>query len=650
MKKLLSYLFLILVCISLFSVQSYDANKNPLKKNSLQSLSSGWEMKLAPDTENFVNVYFKTENLGCIYTGYYSVKRTTDGGNTWGYGTRPSLGLDGLNGGIFSNGNDIFTAGYLIMGNKALTPLLGSSDMGLNWFVVTNFSSELEMGRLLIQSLFKKIGFVDINYAWVPISRKTNDGGNHWFIPYMGEDSSVNVAFVCPVSVSYTDTNILYGVSWNGYIGKCVYGVTGGLFNVIKQGSFSKICVVDSSNILALSNTRIFRSVNAGVTWDSTAFPVKLFSISFPDQNTGYMTGSNGKIYKSTNKGATWISQITPTTDSLVDCCFLNTMTGYVIGANGTLLKTNDAGGPNPVSISGSVLYSDNNQPATGGYVKAIKLNKVTGNIITFDSAQIQPNGSYSLTNVPQDSVDIGVYPNSTTQNDWVMTYYPSTIYWQSATTIYPTGNLTNINVGAIRLSSATNLNSVNGKVMRLNDSPMLANLKDAVLYAKNGNTFVRCGISDASGVYHLPSLPAGNLKIICNRLGFTGDSITLNVTSTSNIDSINFYLYKVPVGIKQIGSEVPSEYKLYQNYPNPFNPATILKFQIKDSRFVTLKVYDVLGKEISTLVSENYRPGTYEVTFDGRHGGSSSLPSGIYFYRLQAGDFTETKKMLMIK
>jgi len=302
-------------------------------------------------------------------------------------------------------------------------------------------------------------------------------------------------------------------------------------------------------------------------------------------------------------------------------------------------------------TVAGNIQYSDNGQPATNGYVKAIKLDRSTGNIITFDSAQIQPNGSYILTHVPQDSVDIGVYPNSTTQNDWIVTYYPSTVFWRTAIKLYPTGNLANINTGVIRMYPVINTNSINGKVMRLNDF-ILGNLKDAVLYAKSGNTFVRCGISDANGVYHLPSLPAGSIKVLVDRLGFSGDSTIVNITASSNIDSVNFYLNLYSIGIRHIGSVIPAENKLDQNYPNPFNPATNIKYQIAlhggsstNNKLVTLKVYDLLGKEVVTLVNENQSPGVYEVTFD-----AGSLPSGVYFYKLQAGDFLEVKKMLLIK
>ena len=100
---------------------------------------------------------------------------------------------------------------------------------------------------------------------------------------------------------------------------------------------------------------------------------------------------------------------------------------------------------------------------------------------------------------------------------------------------------------------------------------------------------------------------------------------------------------------------EVPTCYYLYQNYPNPFNPSTKIKFTIPQSAsplhgaarggLVTLKVYDILGNEVATLVNEEKPAGEYEVEFNG-----SNLPSGIYFYKLQAGNLVETKKMILLK
>jgi hypothetical protein len=295
-------------------------------------------------------------------------------------------------------------------------------------------------------------------------------------------------------------------------------------------------------------------------------------------------------------------------------------------------------------TVSGNIYYTDNNQPATGGYVKAIKLNRVTGAIITLDSVQILANGSYTLTKVPQDSVDIGVYPNSTTQNDWIVTYYPSTIYWKSASVIYPTGNLTNVNIGVKRLLSANNPNSINGQILKL-DFSSFSNIKDAVIYAMSGETFVRCAISDITGTYHLLSLPVGNLKIVVDRLGYNGDSTNVYMTASSIHDTINFYLSRFMSSVNRVENTIPTEYKLYQNYPNPFNPVTNIKYQITNNRFVTLRLYDILGKEVAVLVNEKQAPGEYEVNFD-----AGSLPSGVYFYKLTAGDFSEIKKMILIK
>jgi len=88
-----------------------------------------------------------------------------------------------------------------------------------------------------------------------------------------------------------------------------------------------------------------------------------------------------------------------------------------------------------------------------------------------------------------------------------------------------------------------------------------------------------------------------------------------------------------------------PNDFNLYQNYPNPFNPSTKIQFALTKSSKVLLRVYDVTGHEVSTLVNETKSLGEYEISFN-----AADLPSGIYFYNLSAGNFTETKKMLLLK
>ena len=89
-----------------------------------------------------------------------------------------------------------------------------------------------------------------------------------------------------------------------------------------------------------------------------------------------------------------------------------------------------------------------------------------------------------------------------------------------------------------------------------------------------------------------------------------------------------------------------PGNYSLEQNYPNPFNPSTIISYSVPSTSLVTIKVYDVLGREILTLVNENKSAGNYSVQFNA----SSKFPSGVYFYRMQAGSFVQTKKLILMK
>jgi len=99
--------------------------------------------------------------------------------------------------------------------------------------------------------------------------------------------------------------------------------------------------------------------------------------------------------------------------------------------------------------------------------------------------------------------------------------------------------------------------------------------------------------------------------------------------------------------------SNLPHLFSLYQNYPNPFNPYTSIQYTIGSRQFVTLKVYDVLGNEIATLVNEEKPAGSYQVEFYVAQSAVADRPaiaSGIYFYKLQAGEFVQTKNMILIK
>ncbi|MCB0730577.1 MAG: T9SS type A sorting domain-containing protein [Ignavibacteriae bacterium] len=139
---------------------------------------------------------------------------------------------------------------------------------------------------------------------------------------------------------------------------------------------------------------------------------------------------------------------------------------------------------------------------------------------------------------------------------------------------------------------------------------------------------------------------------IIIGRGNMPLNSVTVVKEYTEEI--IKFYesnFTKYPVGLKQkYNSLLPKKYILHQNYPNPFNPSTIIEYSIPNEETfqataVQLKVYDILGREVTTLFNEVKQPGSYQVTFD-----ASALSSGMYFYELKSGNFREVKKMMLLR
>jgi len=132
-----------------------------------------------------------------------------------------------------------------------------------------------------------------------------------------------------------------------------------------------------------------------------------------------------------------------------------------------------------------------------------------------------------------------------------------------------------------------------------------------------------------------------------------TGDTLYVNDDVTTTGGCFNGSLNPVVVrmitglvtGVKEQSLKLPEEYRLEQNYPNPFNPVTTIKYSIREGGFTKLKVYDVLGNEIATLVNEEKYAGDYEISFDAQY-----IPSGVYLYTIISGSYTDSKKMILIK
>jgi len=102
---------------------------------------------------------------------------------------------------------------------------------------------------------------------------------------------------------------------------------------------------------------------------------------------------------------------------------------------------------------------------------------------------------------------------------------------------------------------------------------------------------------------------------------------------------------FGAPTGITNLGGVTPEKYTLSQNYPNPFNPSTTIKFEVAKNSFVSIKIFDLLGREVKSLVNDNLNKGSYEINFN-----ASELSSGVYFYKMTGGDFSQIKRMMLLK
>ncbi|MBI9071749.1 MAG: T9SS type A sorting domain-containing protein [Melioribacteraceae bacterium] len=125
--------------------------------------------------------------------------------------------------------------------------------------------------------------------------------------------------------------------------------------------------------------------------------------------------------------------------------------------------------------------------------------------------------------------------------------------------------------------------------------------------------------------------------------------TLTSNLVSATVVNSFGVMgdhdITEIVTGIEEVEGAVPTAYELEQNYPNPFNPTTMIRFSIPEANTVTLKIYNMLGQEVTELLSEYKSAGKYEVSFD-----ASQLSSGMYIYSIQSGNFISTKKMMLLK
>lgn len=175
-----------------------------------------------------------------------------------------------------------------------------------------------------------------------------------------------------------------------------------------------------------------------------------------------------------------------------------------------------------------------------------------------------------------------------------------------------------------------------------------------AIFNTGEGNASIN-NVSSSNGVFTVESFPTSiaqntfgyarvKFKPNANNQTFNG---IITVTSSDTVKTVNVtgYSNSQTAGITTLSTQIPDKFLLAQNYPNPFNPSTKINFAVPYRSFVSLKVFDMSGKEVSALVNGTLTAGTYVYEFD-----AAGLPSGTYFYKLETSDFTSTKKLILLK
>jgi photosystem II stability/assembly factor-like uncharacterized protein len=418
-----------------------------------------------------------------------------------------------------------------------------------------------------------------------------------------------------------------------------------------------------------------------------------LNSLYFINSNTGWVVGDS-VVLKTTNGGQTWTNQSLPVQAKINSVHFLNENTGFLAGERnyssyvlGTyVLKTTNGG------INWNIIY--NNTPAIIGTAYIKDIYAINENVIIRTYSEYL---AYESSGAILKSTDGGInYSGSlscgptkglsfvNSQTGWSTCAYSSemgpgvfrifrTTNEGSNWSVMFSDSLIKIEGRGIQfLNSSTGyvlgykgtptfiLKTTNGGINWTLDS--LNNYNSRAMYFANVNTGWIGGYT-STGNSNIARTTNGGINWSYQNMGGTQiiNGLYFTDAMTGWAVGYNGAILKTVTsgvtGVQNISSEVPSSYSLGQNYPNPFNPTTKIKFDVAPFRRggsfpnvsignpVTLKVFDITGREVQTLVNEKLQPGTYETTFDG-----SQLTSGIYFYRMVSGDFKQTRKLILLK
>lgn len=546
------------------------------------------------------NIHFTDENTGYISGNSGVILKTSDGGLNWGYLTN----CYNSNRLFFANANTFWAAsfqnstpGYYVSNLKKTT------NAGVSW--VNQFDASDHWP--LANSVF----FLNDLTGWLSGGnglRKTTNGGNNWISI---SSQSGNRLFFLNENQGFMlqDVRILY-TSNSGYTWSDSHNF----------GEYTLSLTSINSNEIFLSGEHglLTKTTNSGINWIEFSEGVvgSFYDVFFADSNTGWFVGRNSTLQKTTNRGSSFVSQFPGVVGDYNRVFFMNQNTGWICGDHLVLKTTN--GGSNWVPLNNTAHYFQSI------YFVNENTGWLTGNAIGSYLWKTTDGGT-QWQQIPLAQPDIGTQTDINFINintGFVTGYYGiqrtsnGGLNWEVVSSV---GNLRKIQVvdynNIFFLSSASVWKSTDAGItwnMIFTGGPApyftmfftnqytgyLPGYYERVMLktTDGGNTWGQQPISTmfVRGIFFINN----SLGWVCSSNG----NIFMTTNGGGNI-----------TGISQTNEMIPCRPWLFQNYPNPFNPQTKIKFAVPKASFTKIIIYDLMGREVATLVNEELKPGTYE-------------------------------------
>jgi photosystem II stability/assembly factor-like uncharacterized protein len=639
----------------------------------LRSTNSGqnWNIQNRITENELYKIFFVDSKIGWIAGAIGRVLKTTDSGETWNLKNPPtSLNLYDVE---FTSVNK----GFVIGENGYIAKTTNGGD---SWQALAPTQ----------QTLFS-LQFIDSLNGWAigeGISRTTN-GGVNWF------DADPNLAMYYE-SVFFVNKDTGWISTVEGKILRTTN--SGNDWEIIKPDStiwgYTKIQFINNVKGWICSNQNIVRTNDGGSTWDSYSFPdaISLFSLSFNDEINGFAVGIYGEMYKTTDGGINWEKKFDRVPFYTANSCFfLKPETGFIGTDGGEILRTTNAGDDWQIIYDNDsfkfwdIFFLTDSLGWASGYPSVILRTTDGGNSWT----RTYNYFNYYINSIRFTSDSIGwacnymsgeiLYSNDGGLN-WIKKTLPinklfTKIFFSSIDTAYLIGEEGNI------------LKTTNGGETWMPRNIITGQYVNDIYFTDSNNGWAvgyQFVSKTTNGGINWSTTPitfmAGACSMIDELRGwiigeegemmFTLDggnhwNLSYQITNNSLRDLFfigedgwivggwGTILHTTNGGITFIDEEnnptQPEQFLLQQNYPNPFNPSTKISWQSPVGSWQTLKIYDILGNEVATLVDGYRNAGNYKIDFQSTVG-SHQLANGVYFYQLRVGDFVKTKKMILLK